>query len=89
MFFDELLTGSYICIPGGIIKSWWPNMDIGHTVALDNAFLVCYTVTTRVPKGVGFRLFCKVESIGIRIVKPGLYIPENLAKPLMLPWLDI
>ena len=37
----------------------------GHQVEIDNAFSVCYKVTSKVPKGVRFRLFCIAESVGI------------------------
>ena len=64
-------------------------VDTGHQVEIDNAFSVCYKVTSRVPKGVRFRLLCIAESIGIRIIKPELCIQKNLSKPLMLPWPDL
>ena len=64
-------------------------VDTGHQIEIDNAFSVCYKVTSRVPKGVRFRLLCIAESIGIRIIKPELCIQKNLSKPLMLPWPDL
>ena len=53
-------------------------VDTGHQVEIDNAFSVCYRVTSRVPKGVRFHLLCIAESIGIQIIKPELCIQKNL-----------
>ena len=64
-------------------------VDTGHQVEIDNAFSMCYKVTSRVPKGVRFRLLCIAESIGIQINKPELCIQKNLSKPLMLPWSNL
>ena len=33
-------------------------VDTGHQIEIDNAFSVCYKVTSRVPQGVRFRLLC-------------------------------
>ena len=56
-------------------------VDTGHQIEIDNAFSVCYKVTSRVPKGVRFRLLCIAQSIVIRIIKPELCIQKYLSKP--------
>ena len=58
-------------IPSSIVEHL---VDTGHQVGIDNAFSVCYKFTSRIPKGVRFRLLCIAESIGMRIIKPEVCI---------------